>query len=288
MPADRRRILRGICSVLLLASGILVAVSIDHGLTEQTEPIVSPKILDAPRFSIRLGRNHLVLAGTTSTQQHESALMQIVDDRFASYDTQTEFSPGLFVPQEWDSLTARLLYLVASTESASAAVSDKGIEIRGVTFAERTYKHRLEFLQEALPAGATINSDVIPIRRNITLGGMCRVVFSSFADQVVGLDQATDEIRLASYPLLDRLIEFAYDCRDSSIAIIGYSDTFGTESRNMQLSLQRAQAVADYLIRAGVTSERLIVEGLGSNNPVADNNTAHGRELNRRIEFELR
>lgn len=288
MPADPRRILRGICSVLLLISGVLATVSIDHGLAEQAEPNVSPKILDAPTFSIRLGRSHLVLTGTTSTQQHESALMQIVADRFASHDTQTEFSPGLFVPQEWDSLTTRLLYLVACTESANVSVGEKRIEIRGVTFAAQTYEHRLKFLQDALPAGATISSDVIAVRRDVTLGGMCQVAFSSFADQVVGFDQTSDEIRLASYPLLDRLIEFAYDCRGSSIAIIGFSDTSGTESRNLKLSLERAQAVADYLIHAGVTSERLIVEGLGSNNPVADNNTAHGRQLNRRIEFELR
>ncbi len=54
------------------------------------------------------------------------------------------------------------------------------------------------------------------------------------------------------------------------------------------MSLARAQAVAAYLTRAGIPSDRLQVEGLGSSRPVAGNETARGRSLNRRIEFELR
>ena len=53
------------------------------------------------------------------------------------------------------------------------------------------------------------------------------------------------------------------------------------------VSLIRAQAVADQLINRGVDPARLTVAGLGSTEPVADNNTARGRELNRRIEFAL-
>jgi OOP family OmpA-OmpF porin len=41
-------------------------------------------------------------------------------------------------------------------------------------------------------------------------------------------------------------------------------------------------------VQRGIDPQRLIVSGLGSSAPVADNSTAHGRELNRRIEFELR
>ena len=57
---------------------------------------------------------------------------------------------------------------------------------------------------------------------------------------------------------------------------------------NRQLSLQRARIVADHLIAQGVDPERLLVDGRGSAEPIADNATALGRERNRRIEFELR
>ncbi len=62
----------------------------------------------------------------------------------------------------------------------------------------------------------------------------------------------------------------------------------GNEARNRQLSLARAQSVADYLVRNGVPASQLIVAGVGSSDPAADNATAYGRGLNRRIEFELR
>jgi outer membrane protein OmpA-like peptidoglycan-associated protein len=86
--------------------------------------------------------------------------------------------------------------------------------------------------------------------------------------------------------MLDRLVEFTHDCQDSAIAITGHSDATGSKTINKTLSLARAQAVANYLSRAGVKSGRMLVAGAGSSVPIADNSTAHGRSLNRRIEFE--
>jgi OOP family OmpA-OmpF porin len=288
MPIERRQFLRGVYSVLLLTSGALFAVSIDSGLPGQSELKISPTVLDTPRFSVRLGRNHLSLAGTTATQAHELALLQLVDDQFAGHVTQTDFSAGLFIPRAWDTLSARLLYLVAATDSTVASIDENGINIRGVTFNGPTYKRRLEFLESALPAGTSLNADVVIANADFSMAAVCLRIFSAMADRAVGFKQSSTEIRPASYPLLDRITEFAYDCRDPSIVITGHSDAAGSETRNLQVSRARAQAVADYLVRAGIATERLIVEGLGSVDPVADNATAHGRELNRRIEFTLR
>jgi len=288
MPIERRQFLRGVYSVLLLTSGTLFAVSIDSGLPGQPEPKISPAVLDTPRFSVRLGRNHLSLAGTTATREHESGLLQLVDDQFAGHVTQTDFSAGLFVPRAWDTLSARLLYLVAVTDSAVASIDQNGIKLRGVTFDGPTYRRRLEFLESALPAGTSLDADVVIANANFSMAAVCLRIFSAMADQAIGFQQSSTEIRAASYPLLDRITEFAYDCRGPSIVITGHSDAAGSETRNLQASRARAQAGADYLVRAGIATERLIVEGQGSVDPVADNATAHGRELNRRIEFTLR
>ncbi len=100
--------------------------------------------------------------------------------------------------------------------------------------------------------------------------------------------QSSAELRTSSYATLDKVIDLANDCRDNRIAITGHSDASGNEVWNQRLSLARAQAVADYLIRGGIEPTRLIVAGAGSSSPVADNSTASGRSRNRRIEFELR
>jgi OOP family OmpA-OmpF porin len=88
--------------------------------------------------------------------------------------------------------------------------------------------------------------------------------------------------------LLDRVVETAMRCPSAPIDVIGHADAEGEEPANQLLSERRAQAVADYLVAAGLPSERLTVLGAGSLRPVAPNGTAEGRAQNRRIEFVVR
>nr|WP_293316154.1 OmpA family protein [Mycobacterium sp.] len=74
-------------------------------------------------------------------------------------------------------------------------------------------------------------------------------------------------------------------CPNAHATLNGYSDNSGTEAINMQLSTQRAQAVADFLISQGVPAAQLVVRGLGSGNPIAPNDTAEGHAKNRRVEI---
>lgn len=69
------------------------------------------------------------------------------------------------------------------------------------------------------------------------------------------------------------------------IAIAGYTDSSGTERRNVWLSQTRADAVKLYLRQNGVPRERMTARGYGPADPVASNDTAGGRALNRRIEL---
>lgn len=71
------------------------------------------------------------------------------------------------------------------------------------------------------------------------------------------------------------------------VEIYGHTDHKGLDSRNKELSEQRAKAVADYLISHGLNTSRVQSFGFGSSKPVADNTTEEGRQLNRRVEFKL-
>ncbi|MDR2527222.1 MAG: OmpA family protein [Rickettsiales bacterium] len=71
------------------------------------------------------------------------------------------------------------------------------------------------------------------------------------------------------------------------VQITGYTDNVGSLATNNTLSLQRATAVENYLRVRGVKSDRILVEGLGPKNPIASNNSAQGREQNRRVEISL-
>src|SRR4029077_8126545 len=72
---------------------------------------------------------------------------------------------------------------------------------------------------------------------------------------------------------------------DLRLEIEGHTDSIGSEQFNQSLSEKRAATVRDYLVNAGVPINSVIARGLGKNNPIADNSTAAGRKLNRRVEM---
>ena len=86
---------------------------------------------------------------------------------------------------------------------------------------------------------------------------------------------------------LENLYKFLKENPDTKIEIIGYTDNVGTEKYNVELSLARAKAIANYLIQRGIAEDRLKYIGKGSANPVSDNNTEEGREKNRRVEIKI-
>jgi outer membrane protein OmpA-like peptidoglycan-associated protein len=69
------------------------------------------------------------------------------------------------------------------------------------------------------------------------------------------------------------------------VVVEGYTDSRGTEAYNQRLSLRRAEAVKDYLVKLGVAADRLTVRGKGASQPVASNDTEEGRAENRRVEL---
>ncbi len=74
---------------------------------------------------------------------------------------------------------------------------------------------------------------------------------------------------------------------NTDVTVVGYTDNTGSQAVNETLSLERADAVKDYLINAGVASSRLKAIGRGWNDPIASNATAEGRAQNRRVEIYI-
>ena len=74
---------------------------------------------------------------------------------------------------------------------------------------------------------------------------------------------------------------------DSDLLILGHTDSVGTAEYNKRLSVQRADAAAEYLISQGVRRSRVGTGGLGEEEPVASNDTEPGRGQNRRVEVAI-
>ena len=94
-------------------------------------------------------------------------------------------------------------------------------------------------------------------------------------------------IQRKSYPVLDNVAKIMNENPSYKLKINGHTDNTGKEDKNLQLSKDRAAAAKAYLMSKGVDASRLTSEGFGITKPRADNSTAAGRKLNRRVEFTV-
>jgi len=89
-------------------------------------------------------------------------------------------------------------------------------------------------------------------------------------------------------PKLDKIAGILMKYPDRDILVGGHTALAGTEAGRRQLSLQRAQAVADYLLGKQVRNpDRVVIRGYGADQPVADNMTEEGMRKNRRVEITI-
>lgn len=97
----------------------------------------------------------------------------------------------------------------------------------------------------------------------------------------------TATIKPESFGALDELISVLKQSPNWKLTITGHTDTTGTPNGNLLLSQKRADSVKNYLVQMGIDPSRIITQGKGQTEPIADNKTAEGRERNRRVEFSI-
>lgn len=117
----------------------------------------------------------------------------------------------------------------------------------------------------------------------VNQGEAIKVTFES------GILFATNSSTLntASRASLDKFATSLLNNPDTDVKIYGHTDSTGSDAINNPLSQRRAESVYNYLLSKGVSGSRMVSEGFGSTQPVADNNTAAGRAENRRVEVYI-
>lgn len=96
-----------------------------------------------------------------------------------------------------------------------------------------------------------------------------------------GFDQ--DQLSAESTTEIHRLSKTLQQIGIKNLRIEGHADAMGDEDYNLQLSQRRADRVAEVFVRAGTPEQLLSTKGMGTAFPVASNQTAEGREQNRRV-----
>ncbi|MFL6793299.1 MAG: OmpA family protein, partial [Bradyrhizobium sp.] len=135
------------------------------------------------------------------------------------------------------------------------------------------YKAEISVKPAAAPVDATV----------------CQQLFADLLSKGrIRFESGKADIVADSAGLLDRLVETALRCPNATIEIAGHTDSDGEENANQALSEKRAQAVTDYLVRAGLPANRFMPVGYGSTQPIAGNETEDGKAQNRRIDFVVK
>jgi outer membrane protein OmpA-like peptidoglycan-associated protein len=98
-------------------------------------------------------------------------------------------------------------------------------------------------------------------------------------------DTGSATLRSGAMLSLQRVAEALRSNPERRVLIEGFTDSVGSESFNQELSQRRAEAVRAVLITNGIAPDRIEVRGHGEAYPVASNDTASGRQLNRRVEI---
>lgn len=109
-----------------------------------------------------------------------------------------------------------------------------------------------------------------------------------FATQAVQFETGSARLKLESEAVLDDIAEIMGRYPAYSLIISGHTDNVGNDDNNQVLSENRARACKDYLVEQGISTARMSYVGYGETRPKRPNDTAAGRRLNRRVEFDLR
>lgn len=117
-----------------------------------------------------------------------------------------------------------------------------------------------------------------------------RGLVTRMVDQVL-FDSGKADLRSGAYPVLKKVAQVLSEVPDQPVGVEGYTDDLPIKrsgwANNKALSIARANAVLDYLVSQGVDSTRLTPVGYGEERPIASNDTAEGRQKNRRVEIVI-
>ena len=101
----------------------------------------------------------------------------------------------------------------------------------------------------------------------------------------ISFETGRSDISRSFAPVLDRFANSLRENQNTDLRIVGHTDNTGSDAINNPLSMDRASSTRNYLTARGVSGARIQVDGRGSYEPIASNNTSEGRARNRRVEI---
>jgi OOP family OmpA-OmpF porin len=232
----------------------------------------------------------LTLTGYVPDNNVHAAIAAAAGRKFFSEKVVDNLKASIGAPSGFVGAVVPALGALSRLSTGTLVVTDREIKLSGDAFYDAAVPQIRAGLARDFPQGWQVNADIsvkpsaAPVDSTV-----CQQLFSDLlAKGKIRFESGRAGIDPDSAGLLDRLIETALRCPTANIEIAGHTDTDGEDAFNQTLSEKRAQAVADYLVKAGMPASRFTATGYGSTQPVATNDTDEGKAQNRRIDFLVR
>lgn len=240
----------------------------------------------SPPIALYIDRRHerTILRGTVADEATRARLLATAQSVFAP-DTVVDQLSNASGEQDprLPSTDALLRVLARRDEDVTVGVARDRAEVDGSVLSELARRRLLGAIGAALPGlrivdqleerAPTSETETLQANLDQVLAGK-RVAFESGSDQLTARGRAVLDELAASIGVLTGRLEIA-----------GHTDSQGDEAFNQNLSEQRAEAVKRYLGERGLETRWMTASGFGESRPIATNDTAEGRQQNRRTEL---
>jgi OmpA-OmpF porin, OOP family len=232
----------------------------------------------------------LTLTGYVPDNNVHAALAAAAARKFFNEKVVDNLKASIGAPSGFLAVVMPALGALSRLSTGTLVVSDREVKLSGDALYDAAAVQIRAGLGKDFPrdwqfkADISVKPAVAPVDATV-----CQQLFSDLlAKGRIRFEPGRATIDPDSAGLLDRLIETALRCPNVNIEIAGHTDGDGDAAFNQALSEKRAQAVMDYLVKAGLAADRFTATGYGSTQPLAGNDTDEGKAQNRRIEFVVR
>jgi len=232
----------------------------------------------------------LKLTGSYPDEQAHQKLLAAAQRRFFNAKVTDGLASGKGAPKGFLEAASAMLQQLSRLEAGVGTVSDTEISVTGDALYAKAAADIPAGLSAAAPAGYKAQATIGVAAAGPPLAAeACQPAFADILGQgKILFEIGRASIQHESDAVLDNLTSIAMRCPEAKIEVSGHTDSVGNDDTNMELSRRRAEAVADYLTKAGIVTERITAVGYGKTHPIASNETEEGRAQNRRIEFQVK
>ena len=264
----------------------LVAAALALTAACATAPQVDPQVQAAQAAYTSARANADVQKYASEELDHAQQLLGAAQSALESHDKQDKVDHLAYLANQ----SAQTAVALGEAKAAEQKVKDAAAERERIRLAARTREAEAakRAAQTATVQAQTAQAQVANLaQQNRELAAMnakqsTRGLVITLGDMLFDTGEAV--VKSGATRELDNVANYLRENPDRQVLVEGYTDSVGNDDYNQQLSERRAQAVREALVSRGIDGSRIVTRGYGERFPVASNEDAGGRQLNRRVE----